>query len=335
MSAGNRHDRGRVLGSLLGRRATHHLMGCDTVATVYFVEVPRGRGSQKTSHESGRRCTIMVDAQTEVPPMSVAKLNDVLHFQRTKCDAADQRDDSDAALLERFLAQHEQAALGILVQRHGPMVLGVCRRILADSHAAEDAFQATFVVLIRRAGSNRKPASLASWLHGVARHVAGRAKARAKAGQDRERRVVAMAQQEPLDELTWQELRGILDEEIGRLPERCRGPVVLCYLQGKSYDEAARELGCPKSSMASRLGRARALLPGQLVRRGIILTAAAWPRAAPIPPFSVEPHLCGPAGQERNGQRKSARSSVGRPGRRCSQGRPGALGLCPSWGAVA
>jgi RNA polymerase sigma factor (sigma-70 family) len=207
--------------------------------------------------------------------MSVATLGDVLRFLRTKCDAANERNDSDAALLARFLSRHEQAAFGVLVQRHGPMVLGVCRRILADPHAAEDAFQATFVVLIRRAGSIRKPESLASWLHGVARHVAGRAKARTKAGQERERRVVAMPQQEPLDELTWQELRGILDEEIGRLPVRCQAPVVLCYLQGKSYDEAARELGCPKSSVASRLGRARGLLRRQLIRRGITLSAGA------------------------------------------------------------
>ena len=131
------------------------------------------------------------------------------------------------------------------------------------------------MVLIRRAGSIRKPESLASWLHGVARHVAGRAKAQTKTRQDRERRVVAMPQQEPLDELTWQELRGILDEEIGRLPVRCQAPVVLCYLQGKSYDEAARELGCPKSSVASRLGRARVLLRRQLIRRGITLSAGA------------------------------------------------------------
>jgi RNA polymerase sigma factor (sigma-70 family) len=218
----------------------------------------------------------MMDAQENGDPaMSVAKLNDVVRFLRTKCDAADERDDSDSALLDRFLNRHDHAALGILVQRHGPMVLAVCRRILADRHAAEDAFQATFVVLIRRAGSIRKPASLASWLHGVARHVAGRARAQITAEHERERRVVAMPQQEPLDELAWQELRGILDEEIGRLPERCRAPVVLCYLQGKSYDEAARELGCPKSSLASRLGRARTLLRNHLVQRGITLSAGA------------------------------------------------------------
>jgi RNA polymerase sigma factor (sigma-70 family) len=207
--------------------------------------------------------------------MSVATLNDVLRFLRMKCDVADEPHDSDAALLERFLTRQDQAALGILVQRHGPMVLAVCRRILADPHAALDAFQATFVVLIRRAGSIRKPASLASWLHGVARHVAGRARAQTAAEQNRERRVVAMPQQEPLDELAWQELSGILDEEIDRLPERCRAPVVLCYLEGKSYDEAARELGCPKSSLASRLERARALLRSQLVRRGVALSAGA------------------------------------------------------------
>jgi RNA polymerase sigma factor (sigma-70 family) len=220
--------------------------------------------------------------------MSAAPLGDVLRYLRGQCGAAEVRDDNDAALLERFLTRHEQAAFGLLVQRHGPMVLGVCRRLLADPHAAEDAFQATFVVLIRRAGSIRKPASLASWLHGVARHVATRARVRQRADSARERRWVAVPQSEPLDELTWQELRGVLDEEIGRLPERCRAPVVLCHLEGKSYDEAARELGCPKSSVASRLGRARVLLRRQLVRRGITLSAAALAtalgeRAAAVP----------------------------------------------------
>jgi RNA polymerase sigma factor (sigma-70 family) len=222
--------------------------------------------------------------------MSAATLGDVFRFLRRQCGPDPERDDSDAALLERFLGRHEQAAFGVLLERHGPMVLGVCRRLLADPHAAEDAFQATFVVLIRRAASIKKPASLASWLHGVARHVAGRARAQMQVREQRERRVVAMPQAEPLDELTWQELRGHLDQEIGQLPERCRTAVVLCYLEGKSLGEAARELGCPKSSVASRLDRARTLLRRGLVRRGVTLSAGALAAAlgeraaaAPLP----------------------------------------------------
>jgi RNA polymerase sigma factor (sigma-70 family) len=207
--------------------------------------------------------------------MAAAILGDVLRFLRKSCDASSSGSPSDADLLERFLTLHEEAAFTQLVQRHGPMVLGVCRRRLADAHAAEDAFQATFLVLVRRGGSIRKPGSLASWLHGVARHIACRARTRIAAIQQRERRFGAMVHKEPLDELTWQELRDVLDEEIGRLPERCRAPVVLCYLEGKSYDEAARTLGCPKSSLASRLGRARVLLRCQLGRRGITLSAGA------------------------------------------------------------
>jgi RNA polymerase sigma factor (sigma-70 family) len=154
------------------------------------------------------------------------------------------------------------------------MVLGVCRRVLGDAHAAEDAFQATFLVLARRAAAIRDQASVGSWLYGVAQRIACKARARAAARRDRERQAADMPG-EPLDELTWQELRGILDEEVGRLPDKYRAAVVLCHLEGKSYEQAARELGCPKSTLASRLERALELLRGQLARRGLTLTAGA------------------------------------------------------------
>jgi RNA polymerase sigma factor (sigma-70 family) len=200
---------------------------------------------------------------------------------------------NDGALLERFLAQRDDAAFEVLLQRHGPMVLGVCWRVIGDvdSHAAEDAFQATFLVLARRAASIRDPASLASWLYGVAQRIACRARAQAAIRRQREKEAaIAMRRCETLDDLTWQELRGVLDEEIGRLPEKYRAPVVLCLLEGKSYDQAAKELGCPKSSLASRLSKALELLRGQLTRRGIALSAAALATAltekataAPVP----------------------------------------------------
>src|SRR5262249_26989691 len=144
---------------------------------------------------------------------------------------------TDGDLLERFLTRREEAAFALLVQRHGPMVLGVCRRVLHDRHTAEDAFQATFLILVRRATSIRKHESVGSWLHGVARRVAVKARAQAAARCRRERRATDMPRAQPLDDLTWQELRGVLDEEIGRLPEKYRAALVHCALEGQSYDQ--------------------------------------------------------------------------------------------------
>jgi RNA polymerase sigma factor (sigma-70 family) len=182
---------------------------------------------------------------------------------------------TDGELLERFLGRREETAFAILVQRHGPMVLAVCRRLLADAHSAEDAFQAVFLVLASRSASIRKKDSLASWLHGVARRVALRARAQSAARRRREIRPREILQRDLIDELTWQELRAALDEEVGALPERYRAAVVLCDLEGRSYDRAARALGWPKSSLASRLRKAHGLLRARLVRRGITLSAGA------------------------------------------------------------
>ncbi|HZY88914.1 MAG TPA: sigma-70 family RNA polymerase sigma factor, partial [Gemmataceae bacterium] len=200
---------------------------------------------------------------------------DLLHHLPRLWAAEAARDLTDGELLERFLGRREETAFAILVQRHGPMVLGVCRRVLADVHSAEDAFQAVFLVLARRAAAIRKKDSLASWLHGVARRVALRAQAQAVAQRGRERQVPDVSAADVIDELMWQELRAVLDEEVGALPERYRAAVVLCHLEGKSYDQAARELGWPKSTLASRLGKAHGLLRARLVRRGITLAAGA------------------------------------------------------------
>jgi RNA polymerase sigma factor (sigma-70 family) len=182
---------------------------------------------------------------------------------------------TDGELLTRFCRRGEETAFALLVQRHGPMVLSVCRRVAENVDDAEDAFQATFLVLARRATSIQKQSSLASWLYGVARRVAAHSRARAARRRTQERRSLPMPRPEPCDELTWQELRGVLDDELGRLPDKYRAPVVLCYLEGKSQDQAARELGCPRTSLSSRLARARELLHDRLVRRGIALSAAA------------------------------------------------------------
>ncbi|HEY7328232.1 MAG TPA: sigma-70 family RNA polymerase sigma factor [Gemmataceae bacterium] len=180
-------------------------------------------------------------------------------------------DGSDAELLERFARQREEAAFEALLRRHGPLVWSVCRRVLAQEHAAEDAFQATFLVLVRKARSVSKQASIRSWLHGVALRVALRAR---QQEQLRRRREQETPSRSP-GEATWQDVRPILDEEIQRLPEKYRLPVILCYLEGQTNDEAARLLNCPRGTIATRLARARERLRFRLLRRGVTLSAGA------------------------------------------------------------
>jgi len=200
---------------------------------------------------------------------------DVLSYLRRVCAIQEARDQPDGQLLERFVVQRDEAAFGALVHRHGPMVLGVCQRVLGDLHAAEDSFQATFLVLVRRAASLARHKPVGGWLHAVAQRVALKARAQTAARRIKERRVDIMPRAEPLDELTWQELRGVLDEEIARLPEKYRTAIVLCYFEGRSHDKAAKELGVPKRSLTSRVERGRELLRQRLVRRGITLSVGA------------------------------------------------------------
>jgi RNA polymerase sigma factor (sigma-70 family) len=207
--------------------------------------------------------------------MPTASLRDLLRFMRREKIVLEGSASTDGALLERFLARRDEAAFELLLQRHGTMVLGVCQRVVGDPHAAEDAFQATFLVLARRAGSIRDHASVGAWLYGVAQRIAMRARAQAATRRQRERQAADMAHTKPDDALTCKELRSVLDEEVARLPEKYRAAVVLCHLEGKSYDAAARELGWPKTSLASRLAKAHELLRTQLTRRGFALPAAA------------------------------------------------------------
>ncbi len=182
---------------------------------------------------------------------------------------------TDAQLLDRFLTEREETAFTFLVQRHGPMILGVGRRVLGDAHEAEDVLQATFLILARRTRAIGGKRSIGGWLHGVAHHVALKAKAKSTAQRKREREMRTMPSARPVDELTCQELRAALDDAIASLPEKYHAPVVLCYLEGKSYDQAAQELGCPKTTLARRLTQAREVLRKKLAHRGIGLTAAA------------------------------------------------------------
>ncbi len=179
---------------------------------------------------------------------------------------------SDGQLLERFVATRDEAAFAALVRRHGPMVLGVCRRVLQNAHDAEDAFQATFLVLVRKAGSLRRPELLPNWLYGVAYRTALAARSAAARRRVKERH---MARPEALEETVREDLRPLLDQELSRLPDAYRAAVVLCDLEGKSRKEAAAQLGWPEGTVAGRLARARGLLAGRLARRGVTVSGAA------------------------------------------------------------
>jgi RNA polymerase sigma factor (sigma-70 family) len=181
----------------------------------------------------------------------------------------------DGELLRRFVAGCDEDAFAALVRRHGPMVLRVCRRILHDSHDAEDVFQATFLVLSRKAASLRRRDSVGCFLHGVAYRLA--LKARTQFAQQRlheNRAVVEKQAVDPLAELTVREAQAILDEELARLPEKHRTPLVLCCLEGKTRDEAARMLGWPAKLVKSRLEQGRERLRQRLSRRGLTPPAA-------------------------------------------------------------
>lgn len=184
---------------------------------------------------------------------------------------------TDRELLERFATGSGDAAgaaFATLVGRHGPMVLGVCRRALADPHDVEDAFQATFLVLVRRADSVRASDSLGPWLYGVSRKVAARARALALKRPSAAGEVSELWEDRATPS---EELGSVLDEEIERLPRQYREAVRLCYLEGLALKDAAAELGCPVGTVGSRLSRAKGLLRSRLVRRGLAPSASALP----------------------------------------------------------
>jgi RNA polymerase sigma factor (sigma-70 family) len=181
----------------------------------------------------------------------------------------------DGQLLECFLARRDEAAFEALVRRHGPLVFGVCQRVLHNRHDAEDAFQATFLVLLRKAASIGRRELLANWLYGVAYRTALEAKAAATRRRLKERQVAAMPSPTPPDEEVWHELRPLLDRELSRLPDKYRVPILLCDLEGKTRKEAARLLGWPEGTVSGRLSRARALLAKRLKRHGLAVSGGA------------------------------------------------------------
>jgi RNA polymerase sigma factor (sigma-70 family) len=196
---------------------------------------------------------------------------------------------SDRELLKRFVKSRDEAAFAILMNRHGPTVLGVCRRVLNNNHDAEEAFQATFLVLSRRAASIRKTTSVGCWLYGVAFRVASKLKGRL-ARTPRTGNLPDIPA-DTNDDVSWREVRRVLDEEVNRLPERLRLPVLLCYFEGKTRDEAAEVLGWKLTTLRGRLEDGRLRLRARLARRGIELSIALLALSAATDGSAVDPKL--------------------------------------------
>jgi RNA polymerase sigma factor (sigma-70 family) len=197
----------------------------------------------------------------------------------------------DGELLGRFARLGDQAAFEALVRRHGPTVLGACRRVLRDAHAADDAFQATFLVLARKAGTLERPAALGPWLYGVAVRTALKARAGAARRRAQERKAATAEAVAADDGLVWRDLRPLLDEAINSLPEKYRAPVVLCYLEAMSYQAAAASLGVTEDAVRGRLARARERLRKSLARRGVEVPAIIEAARPAIPAVVVRHEL--------------------------------------------
>ncbi len=221
--------------------------------------------------------------------MATPSLHPLLHYLR-RLGQPPGGDRDDAQLLRRFLADRDESAFTMIVQRYGAMVWGLCVRRLGETPEAEDAFQATFLVLVRKASSLRGPELLGPWLYGVAYRTALKVRGQRARRAARETPLPEQLAEKPSEHL-WRDLRPVIDEEVNRLPEKYRQPVLLCYLQGLSSEEAARRLGCAKGTIFSRLSRARDLLRRRLARRGVsvsagalaaVLTEKAVVRAAPV-----------------------------------------------------
>jgi RNA polymerase sigma factor (sigma-70 family) len=182
---------------------------------------------------------------------------------------------TDGELLDCFLTHRDDAAFAALVRRHGPMVWGVCRRLLHHHHDAEDAFQATFLVLVRKASSVEPREMVGNWLYGVAYQTARKARSMAARRKGRERQVVELPEPAVEEHDVWQDLQPLLDQELSRLPDKYRAPLVLCDLEGKTRMEAAQQLGWPEGTVAGRLATARRMLARRLARHGPALSGGA------------------------------------------------------------
>lgn len=178
---------------------------------------------------------------------------------------------SDKQLVERFVAHRDEVAFECLVQRHGAMVFGVCQRVLSQRQDAEDAFQATFLVLVQKASTIRKPELLGNWLYGVACRISRKARGRVARRVVQERTTMAQDNKQdthdPSTDLEWRDLLSVMDEELQQLPTKYRLPLVMCYLSNMTNEEAAAKLGCPTGSMSYRLSKGREMLQKRMQRR--------------------------------------------------------------------
>ncbi len=204
--------------------------------------------------------------------MATSHLHWISHHLRRAVLRRDGAGLPDEQLLADFLDRRDEAAFEALVRRHGPMVWGVCRRVLGHAHDAEDAYQATFLVLARKAATVVPRARVGHWLYGVAYKTALKARAVAAKRRARERPVAAVPDVGAAPDDGWHDLQSLLDQELSRLPEKYRLPIILCGLQGKSQKEAARLLGWPPGTLSVRLARARTMLTERLARQGVVVS---------------------------------------------------------------
>jgi RNA polymerase sigma factor (sigma-70 family) len=207
--------------------------------------------------------------------LRAVRANTVIEYLHRVVLPQDRAGLTDGQLLESFVSRKDEAAFTALVRRHGPMVLGVCRRILRNYHDAEDAWQATFLVLARKAPSVQPTHRVANWLHGVAFRTALKARALRAKRQVRERQVQELPEPAATPQTPWNDLQPLLDRELQCLPAIYRLPILLCDLEGKSIKEATRQLGWPQGTLSGRLARGRKMLAQRLTRRGLLLSGGA------------------------------------------------------------
>jgi RNA polymerase sigma factor (sigma-70 family) len=228
----------------------------------------------RAGKSNGSAMRLRADAADPTAPPATASARTVVRTDLAARTSAEQfpADIPDGSLLQRFVADREQAAFAALVQRHGGFVLGVCHRVLGDFHAAQDAVQATFLVLARKAGMLDRNGPLGGWLYKVAYHLALRSRAVAARQRLTER---TADPGEPIDlpapDLDEEEVRQALREELQHLPEKYRAPLMLCYFDGRTHADAAREIGLPRGSMAKRIGEGLEHLRERLLVRGFML----------------------------------------------------------------
>jgi RNA polymerase sigma factor (sigma-70 family) len=204
--------------------------------------------------------------------MPSGQMNEVIQYLRSALPLPEGTDQTDGQLLECFVSRRDPTALEALVRRHGQMVWGVCRRVLHGHQDAEDAFPATFLVLLRKAPTIVPREMVGNWLYGVAHQTALKARATRGRRQAREKQVIEMPEPATCEPQLWDDLQAVLDGELSRLPDKYRAVFVLCELEGKTGREAARQLGLPEGTAASRLSRARTLLAKRLARHGLMVS---------------------------------------------------------------